>query len=213
MNGFNYLTPDLIRQRLAESDSSLSFDLRSDFDWRESRKAAVLIPFYLYQGVWHLLFIRRADHPSDMHSGQVAFAGGKRESQDRDMIETALREAEEEIGLPRDKVEVLGQLSMHHSISRYCITPVVSVIPWPCTLIADRLEVSRIFSIPLDWLATPSHHRLQPHQHHGKKFPVVYFDPYDGEILWGATARMVLSLVAKIQPADTAGSINNPAIL
>ncbi len=162
--------------------------------------AAVLVPLVREQGAWHLLFIRRAEHEDDYHGGQVAFAGGKHEPDDADLLTTALREAEEEVGIEPDDVTVLGQLNDHHSISRFRIRPVVARIPWPYRLQPDPREVARVFTIPLNWLANPGHHyirqrRLTP----DRSVPVVYFKEYDGEQLWGATARMTLSLVSLLR--------------
>lgn len=199
MHDFSDLEPDQIRQQLTRSSAAtedIPLELiQSDFD-----QAAVLIPFFWEQGEWHLLFIRRASHDDDYHAGQVAFAGGKYESSDKNLRDTALREAHEEIGIHPGDVTILGQLNHHHSISRFQITPIVGHIPWPYDLTLEQSEVARAFSIPLNWLAEPSHHRMQQHQlRENESFPVVYFDEYDGEVLWGATARMTLSLISLLK--------------
>ena len=196
MTDLNQLTLDQIRQSL-QHNSGMTFDLPEHWTDSECQQAAVLIPFVRYEEQWHLVFIRRASHEKDQHSGQVAFAGGKYEAFDSDLQTTALREAQEEIGLTPKDVIILGDLDFHHSISRYRITPVVAHIPWPYALTLDQLEVARVFTIPLNWLANPAHYQIRQHQHEkNKAFPVVYFDEYDGELLWGATARMTLSLIS-----------------
>ncbi len=196
MADFNSLTVDQIRQCLTGRTAN-TFDLAGNWSDTESKQAAVLIPFVQIHQQWHLVFIRRATHVSDIHSGQVAFAGGKFEQHDNDLLATALREAREEIGLLPEDVTVLGKLNYHHSISRFRITPVVASVPWPYPLTLDQLEVARVFTIPLNWLANPAHYQIKQHQHEkNKAFPVVYFDKYDGETLWGATARMTLSLIS-----------------
>jgi len=193
---FNQLSIDDIRHRLTAS-SHITEDLPGFPVDEDFSSAAVLIPFIRDEGEWHLLFIRRANHDDDYHSGQVAFAGGKHEPDDNDLHHTALREAEEEIGICPDDVTVLGQLNYHHSISRFRITPVVGHVPWPYQLKLDHQEVARAFSIPLKWLAEPDNHRIEIRQVDGyRPFPVVWFDRYDGEQLWGATARMTLSLIS-----------------
>jgi 8-oxo-dGTP pyrophosphatase MutT (NUDIX family) len=161
----------------------------------ECQEAAVLLPMFRQQQAWHLLFIRRAQRNQDYHSGQVAFAGGKREDADASLLDTALREAHEEIGLHPQDVQILGELGAHFSASRFRITPVVGYIPWPYRLTLQMSEVDRVFSIPLDWLAQPDSHRTKQHSINGKSIPVAYFNEYDGEVLWGATARMTLSLI------------------
>jgi len=162
--------------------------------------AAVLAPLVRQEGAWHLLYIRRARHEGDYHSGQVAFAGGKREPEDVDLQDTAKREAFEEIGLQPQDINVLGELGLHHSISRFRITPVVAHVPWPYPLKLESREVARAFTIPLTWLAQPSNYTIENYQTSDFGcIPVVEFQRFDGERLWGATARMTLSLVSLLQ--------------
>ena len=197
MSDLNLLTLDQIRQCLL-LHSGITHDL-PDIWADDFQQAAVLIPFVKIKNQWHLVFIRRALHEKDPHGGQVAFAGGKYEQHDKNLQATALREAHEEIGLIPLSVTILGELNFHHSISRYQITPVVAFTAWPFKLVLDQLEVARVFTIPLNWLANPDHHRIELHQHaETKSFPVVYFDEYDGELLWGATARMTLTLISQL---------------
>ncbi len=192
----DYLTLTQIRQCLI-AGNQVTQDL--PFDWKEQeyRQAGVLIPFVRDLDRWHILFIRRSDHEHDHHRGQVAFAGGKFEEHDQNLEQTALREAQEEIGLLAQHVEVLGQLNYHYSITRYKITPVVAHInQWPYSFIPDPNEVARVFSIPLSWLADSANYRIEQQHRYGKSFPVLLYDEYDGEVLWGATARMVQSLIS-----------------
>lgn len=165
------------------------------------KQAGVLIPFIRVVDSWHLLYIRRAELQRDRHSGQVAFAGGKYEESDRDMLDTALREAHEEIGVAPDDVRVLGNLGSHHSVSNFRITPVVGRIPWPYPLELQRSEVGRAFSIPLQWLADPANHEIRYRELPNSPQPaaIAYFNEYDGELLWGATARMTLSLISMLK--------------
>ena len=196
MPDLNQLSLDQIRQSLLNK-SGVTFDIPNQWGEDECQHAAVLIPFVRDQDEWRLLFIRRAVHENDHHSGQVAFAGGKFEPQDSDLHRTALREAQEEIGVHPRHVTILGQLDFHHSITRFQITPVVGHIPWPYQLALDNQEVARAFTIPLQWLSDPDNYRIEQRQlEHDRAVPVVYFDKYDGELLWGATARMTLSLVS-----------------
>lgn len=165
------------------------------------REAGVLVPFVRVEHAWHLLFIRRPTSVRDYHSGQVAFAGGKRDPEDVSLTATALREAHEEIGILPADVQVLEQLSPHHSISRFRIAPIVATVPWPYPLTLSEQEVARAFTIPLHWLAQPQHHEIRYRQLDdvAQPIPVVYFQEYDGEILWGATARITLALLACLQ--------------
>ena len=176
-------------------------DIPDPFIQGAYRQAGVLIPLLRIEQQWHILYIRRAQIERDRHSGQVAFPGGKHEEQDIDMFATALREAHEEVGIHPTDVKVLGQLHDHHSVSNFRITPVVGIIPWPYSLQLQSSEVDRVFTMPLSWLADPTNHELRPWQTGGKdqKIQIAYFNEYEGELLWGATARMTLSLLALLK--------------
>ncbi|MBM3145147.1 MAG: CoA pyrophosphatase [Chloroflexi bacterium] len=194
------LTEVEIIQRLAEASKSgqspeSPYLITSVQD--PPQPAAVLIPFLCTQDGWQLLFIRRTLHPLDRHSGQVAFPGGRCDPEDPDAVKAALREAHEEVGLIPKDVRVLGRLREMLTITNYRVTPIVGAIPWPYELRPQPEEVSRIFTIPLEWLADPDNHEIQQHrlQHHGKPLPVIQFQPYDGEILWGVSARITMLLL------------------
>lgn len=163
----------------------------------QPKPAAVLLPLFRQQGRWRLLFIRRAVNSRDRHSGEVAFPGGRIERRDSDPAGAALREAREEIGLDGGAVELLGNLAAFRTSSNFLVTPVVGRIPWPLPLQADPTEVARIFSIPLEWLADARNHAVRPWRAPGHPHPrpVAFFDPYDGERLWGVSARITLSLI------------------
>jgi 8-oxo-dGTP pyrophosphatase MutT (NUDIX family) len=166
----------------------------------EPRHAAVLIPLLQDKNRWHVLFIHRTANQHDPHSGQVAFPGGASESGDPSPEATALRETEEEIGLKSEDVMILGRLRDYLTITSYQVTPVVARIPWPYHLKLAHDEVSRVFSIPLNWLADPANHEVKdrklppPYD----SIPVIYFKPYDNEILWGASARFTLGLLDQL---------------
>lgn len=184
---------------LRPSDGPLLTDVESQ---RSLSKAAVLINLLQRNNEWHVLFIKRAERNGDYHSGQVAFPGGKYEEGDSSIRHTALREAHEEIGLHPAHVEVLGCLDSYTTISNFQIYPFVSLVPWPTALTPQKSEVAKIFTIPLRWLADEKNYSLKtPHRRHpsipaGSDRPqAVYFEHYDGELLWGATARITLSLL------------------
>lgn len=202
MHALNKLTTQDISKRLqlvnSQVNAQRSFDVPSHLLDDQFRDAAVLVPFVRLRDEWHLLYIRRACSERDRHSGQVAFAGGKRDPQDADLYRTALREAHEEIGITPQDVTILGHLPPHHSISHFKITPIVGQVPWPYSLQLQRSEVDRAFTIPLTWLAAPDNHEVCLRELKGTKVPVVYFKEYDGELLWGATARMTLNLLYRL---------------
>jgi 8-oxo-dGTP pyrophosphatase MutT (NUDIX family) len=196
INDLDQLSINDIQRRVSRGGQGTS-DAGWIDDVSEYTEAAVLLPLVRQSDGWHLLYIRRATHEHDYHSGQVAFAGGKREPEDADLNQTAVREAHEEIGLQPVDVSILGHLGPHYSISRFQITPVVAHVPWPYRLQLDSVEVARAFTIPLNWLANPNNHSIESYRTSSfGTIPVVEFRPFDGERLWGATARMTLSLLS-----------------
>jgi 8-oxo-dGTP pyrophosphatase MutT (NUDIX family) len=136
----------------------------------------------------------------DIHSGQVAFPGGRFDPGETQPEQAALREAYEEIGLVPESVDLLGNLEEFVTISNYNVTPVVGLIPWPMELRLMPTEVQRAFTIPLTWLADPANRekreRISPN---GQTLEVVYFKEYDKELLWGVTARITLNFLEALK--------------
>jgi 8-oxo-dGTP pyrophosphatase MutT (NUDIX family) len=161
------------------------------------RCAAVLIPLVWWQDEWNLLFTRRAE-TVEHHKGQVSFPGGGCELGETTPEETALREAAEEIGLKPGDVRLLGRLDDILTITGYRITQVVGVMPWPYEVRLEPAEVRRTFTIPLPWLVARENWEEQPVTPAGapRPFPVIRYHEYDGEILWGASARMTLNFLS-----------------
>jgi len=168
-------------------------------EW-DARPAAVLVPLYQTAGEWHVLLTQRT-HTVDSHKGQVAFPGGRVDPEDTSRVATALREAEEEIGLPRERVTVIGQLDELLTVTQYRITPVVGVFTWPWSFRLSEAELSAVFGVPLRWLADPANLHVEQREPPvaGPRLPVYYF--YYGEYtIWGATARMLLNLLEFVRP-------------
>ena len=148
------------------------------------KSSAVLIPLFHNEGQCHVLFTKRSSQV-DFHKGQVSFPGGRPESHDSSLLQTALREAEEEIGLKAKDAEILGELDDSLTLtSGYVISPFVAAIPYPYPFKADPREVEEIFSVPLSALMDEVN--LRPHES-----GLGYAYEYEGHIIWGATARIV----------------------
>jgi 8-oxo-dGTP pyrophosphatase MutT (NUDIX family) len=177
---------------------------------RPPRPAAVLVPLTRVDGEWQVLYTRRTDIV-EHHKRQVSFPGGATEAGDGDAEATALREADEEIGLHADDVQVLGKLGEMLTVSNFLITPVVAVFPWPYTFKVHTIEVERVFMLPLRWLAdrenwqefTRISNPARNMQGSGVKSAEVrrsmicYF-PYDSELLWGVSARITVEFLRAI---------------
>ena len=164
--------------------------------------AAVLIPLVRDQGEWKLLFIKRTRQPEDRHSGQIAFPGGRADQTDRTLLDTALREASEEIGTNPDDIEILGQSCSITTVTNYRISPFVGILPWPYPLRLSPKEVEKSFLIPLTWLNDPEHRQHKTWQsisHPGLDLPVIFYKEFEGEMLWGATAQIVVDFLAIVQ--------------
>ncbi len=163
--------------------------------------AAVLVPLFQENQHWHLLFIKRAVHKSDRHSGQIAFPGGRSERGDSSLLDTALREAEEEIGLLPGDAAILGRLPSRDTVTDYRVTPFVGVVPWPYPWSLSPLEVDEIIPLSLDWLGNPENFEIKEWTSDPGKYPpqrVVFYQRIGEEILWGATARMVLDFLEMV---------------
>ncbi len=158
--------------------------------------AAILIPLVWWKDEWHLVFTRRTE-AVEHHKGQVSFPGGGCDLGETTSEETALREAREEIGLKPEDVRLLGRLNDVVTITGYRITPVVGVMPWPYEIRLEMAEVGRVFTIPLLWLAERENWEEQFITPEGmpRPFLVVRYHEYDGEILWGASARITQNLL------------------
>jgi 8-oxo-dGTP pyrophosphatase MutT (NUDIX family) len=152
--------------------------------------AAVLVPVYEDGGHYHIVLIRRT-YTVTTHKGQISFPGGSRESGDRTLLDTALRESHEEIGLRPGDVEVLGELDDEvTTTSNYIVTPFVAAIPWPYRFATNSSEVDEIIAAPIRSL-----------QETGCVIPAAeildgrivesYTYHYRGRVIWGATARIL----------------------
>jgi 8-oxo-dGTP pyrophosphatase MutT (NUDIX family) len=184
-----------LRERLARPvawEPELPEDLRLRFP--TLRRAAVLIPIVQRPEGLTVLLTRRTAHLSN-HPGQVSFPGGGADELDSSSIETALRETEEEIGLARRHIEIIGVLPELVTASAYLITPVVGLVRPPFELTAESNEVDEIFEVPLAFLMDGmNHQRLSFDLPEGAGRRSFYAMPYERFFIWGATACMLRNL-------------------
>jgi 8-oxo-dGTP pyrophosphatase MutT (NUDIX family) len=148
------------------------------------KASAVLVPLFYSQGQYHILFTERSDEVV-FHKGQVCFPGGTREPSDPDLLQTALRESEEEIGLETKNIEILGELDdMLTFVTDYVISPFVAFISPPHSLRTSGKEVKGTFSVPLSFLMDEANFKQDS-----------YAYEYEGHIIWGATARILKQFI------------------
>lgn len=185
---------DLVRDILnCERDKALRENKISRIE--ELKKAAVLIPFVCVNGELSLLFTRRADSLKN-HRGQVSFPGGGMEDQDESIVDTAYREAYEEIGLLRSDIQYIGLMPDFVTISDYLVTPVVSWINWPVKLKISNDEVGRVFTIPVHFLKDKKNWEERIYTHpNGWYGSVIFYNLFDGELLWGISAKITIDLL------------------
>jgi len=168
--------------------------------------SAVLLPLYKDDGKYHIVFIKRTFWVPT-HQGQVAFPGGARHASDKSLQDTALRESEEEIGLRREDVNMLGELDDQiTTTSNFILTPFVGVIPWPYEFTLSKREVDSLFKVPLHALLDKT--RLKPEMEtlNGQAVPsFAYY--YKGKRIWGATARILnkfLEIISQVTSEKSA---------
>ncbi|MFC0169442.1 CoA pyrophosphatase [Pseudoduganella danionis] len=189
------LTPHWLRQRFAEQPAwqAETADESAMLAPRQApTPASVLIPLVARENGLQLLLTLRTEHLS-AHAGQISFPGGRAEDYDANAIDTALREAEEEIGLARRHVDVLGTLPHYLTGTGFCVTPVVALLQPPFALQADPGEVAEVFEVPLNFLMDgQNHQRLSVELPAGRRS--FYAMPYGEYFIWGATAGMLRNL-------------------
>jgi len=165
-----------------------------DKSFAQGKPAAVLIPIFRREDRYQVLYTRRSDDMQS-HQGQVAFPGGRFDSSDRNLMETALREAHEEVGIVPDDVEVIGRLPVFGTrVSGYSVTPFVGTIPDAIDLRPDPAEVAEIFSVPFEVLSDPRFRGRYQFKRGGgsANFPAIL---YGGQVIWGLTLRITENLL------------------
>ncbi|KPK24716.1 MAG: hypothetical protein AMJ70_01045 [Dehalococcoidia bacterium SG8_51_3] len=152
------------------------------------RASAVLMPLFYSQGQYYILFTERSDEVL-FHKGQVCFPGGTQEPSDSDLLQTALREAKEEVGLDAKDIEILGQLDdLLTFVTDYVISPFVGLITRPYSLKTNGREVKGTFSVPLSFLMDEANFKEDSHAYE-----------YEGHVIWGATARILRQFIGLLK--------------
>jgi 8-oxo-dGTP pyrophosphatase MutT (NUDIX family) len=201
---FDRLRPDALRNRFA-APPAWTPEIPGDgsrFDpQRAPARASVLVPLVMRDDGLHVLLTMRTAHLRD-HAGQISFPGGRVEDHDVDAVATALRETEEEVGLDRRHVEVIGALPTYSTVTGFVVTPVVALVEPGFTLALDSFEVAEAFEVPLPFLMTPAHHRRHRFEMAGVQRQFLSM-PWQGiaddgrarsYFIWGATAAMLRNL-------------------
>jgi 8-oxo-dGTP pyrophosphatase MutT (NUDIX family) len=164
-------------------------------DETDLKRAAVLLPLFVRQGMLWILLTRRTE-TVEHHRGQISFPGGAEEPDDRSLFETALRESEEEIGLKRQDAIPLGSLSPMKTVTNFYVEPFVAAIPQPYVFRPQETEIAEIIEAPLPALADPAILEVKPYQ--GRPEPVLFYH-YGRHTIWGATARMLAELLEALR--------------
>ena len=157
------------------------------------RRAGVLVPLILGAGRPDLLFTRRTDHV-ETHKGQISFPGGTVDEGDADIVHTALREAEEELGIGANLIDIRGILDDHAVPSGFIITPVVGILDALPLLTPNPQEVAEAFTVPFGFFCNPANGRSELREYRGGRREVWFYE-HGGHIIWGATAMIVRSLL------------------
>lgn len=193
---------ELIRPCLAQNTQVLGFT--GDYavagvarDEGALTPAAVLIPLVERPDGWTVLLTQRTEHLTN-HAGQISFPGGRAEVDDPSPVDTALREAEEEIGLRREWIEIAGFLDLYQTVTGFLVTPVVGFVTPGFTLEADPFEVAEVFEVPLTFVLDPRHHERHSRLRNGQRREY-YVLPYHNYYIWGATAAMLVNLYEKLK--------------
>ncbi len=156
--------------------------------------SSVLIPLYQKQGHYTIVFIRRTENVKD-HKGQISFPGGARDINDRTLLHTAIRESREEIGLRTKDTEIIGEMDDEiTTTSNYVVTPFVAMIPWPYRFKKNKDEVAEIMEVPVKALLEKGCRQSNTETLNGQPIDSYTYN-YQGNIIWGATARILKKLL------------------
>jgi 8-oxo-dGTP pyrophosphatase MutT (NUDIX family) len=187
---------DTLRRSLLPEPLETQFVQEDGVEGLRLTPAAVLFPIVVHPAGATVLLTQRTAHLRD-HAGQISFPGGRVEAGDESPSHTALRETEEEIGLRREHIDIIGFLPEYHTGTGFRVTPVVALVTPPFELHPDPFEVAGVFEVPLAFLLNPENHK--PHSMHYRGAMRHFFAmPYGDYFIWGATAGMIRSLTGRL---------------
>jgi len=155
--------------------------------------AAVTVPLFLKEGQWSVLLTKRTRKVRH-HKGEISFPGGTRDDGDASLLETALRETEEEVGIKREDVTVLGELDDIRTLSHFRVSPYVITFPYPYSYVVCDAEIEELLEIPLVGLQKEARLEERPEFYEGTS-ATVYFYYYGSVVVWGATAKILKQLL------------------
>ncbi|MCX6054447.1 MAG: CoA pyrophosphatase [Chloroflexi bacterium] len=188
MNDFTHVLTEKFKHRL--------YDPTLD---KECNSAAVLVLFVFENNEWNILYTRRTNEVRT-HQGEVSFPGGAREKNDNSVIDTALRETYEEIGISPKSITILGGLERYLTITNYCVYPIIGKLDAPYFVNINKNEVESVFLIPVSWLEDENHIYFKKHRLNGVATSnVVHYEEYCGEHLWGFTARITQQVLSQLK--------------
>lgn len=176
---------------------------KKSLDCKELRLSAVLVPLFLRDGKYRIVFTRRSQHVAH-HKGHISFPGGQVSPEDTSLLDTALRETWEEIGLKPEHARVLGELDDTPTITTgFVIAPFVALVPYPYKFVKNPAEIDYIFDVSIESLLHNYKLREESEIFGGEATPV-YFYEYRDNIIWGATARILKQLLDMVQSIGAA---------
>ncbi len=193
------MTPDQLRARLAARGIADDGTGAWPAPVGGATLAAVLVPLVTHSHGLTVILTQRTEHLDD-HAGQISFPGGRIEPGDDHPAATALRETEEEIGLAANRIEVIGSLGLHDTSTGFAVVPVIGFVAPPVEFTLDAFEVAEAFEVPLDFLLDPANRQIGQIEHSGRLRDYFFFD-YNGRMIWGATARMIVDLAETLNPS------------
>lgn len=158
--------------------------------------AAVLVALIKRPHGLELMLTKRSQHLT-LHPGQISFPGGKRELADKNLIETALREADEEINLKAQQLEILGTLHPYTTVTGFSVTPVIGLVNAPINIQIDPNEVDEYFTVPFSFILNKNNRQYQQFFRQGKAHKICFI-PYKDKFIWGATAAIIDELCQHI---------------